>query len=192
MSFFRGPNDLKMEKELASILESVAKKDNKGNTFVDVLKQLMGPSFLKPYSCIGILYMIYNMAGLNTVSYYAEDFLDNVGEGIWKPSEAAVALAAFKFLMALLSPLILLKVPKKKLFVILSLISSSSFLAGKRKELCILSPSNIQFINQQLVCTTIFGLDSLTAAMLWPGVSLPSQWYHQSACPLASCQFYTS
>ena len=133
MLFYRGPNDPEMEKELASIVESVAKKDNKGRTFVDLLKQLSGPSFTKPYSCIGILYMIYNFAGLNTVSYYAEEFLDSVGEGVWKPSEAAVALASFKFLMALLSPLILLKVPKKTLFVTLSFISASSFLAGKKK-----------------------------------------------------------
>ena len=138
MSFYRGPDNLETEKEVASIIESVAKKDNSGRTFVDVLKQLRGPSFTKPYSCIGVLYMIYNFAGLNTVSYYAEEFLDNVGEGIWKPSEAAVALAAFKFLMALLSPLILLKVPKKKLFVTLSFISASSFLAGEKiLQLCV-------------------------------------------------------
>ena len=135
MLFYRGLDNPEVEKELSSIVESVAKKDNNGRTFTDILKQIRGPAFTKPYSCIGILYMIYNFAGLNTVSYYAEEFLDNVGEGVWKPSEAAVTLAAFKFLMALISPLILLMVPKKKLFVTLSFLSASSFVAGNEENM---------------------------------------------------------
>ena len=134
MSFYRGPNVVDVEKELSAIVDSFEKKENKGRTVIELLKQLKGPSFTKPYSCIGILYMIYNFAGLNTVSYYAEEFMDNVGSGIWKPAEAAVVLALFKFLMALLSPLILLKVPKKTLFVTLSFISTLSFLAGNSKN----------------------------------------------------------
>ena len=134
MLFYRGSNALAVEKELTTIVDSIEKKQNKGRTITDLLKQLKGPSFTKPYTCIGILDMIYKFAGLNTVSYYAEEFMDDVGAGLWKPAEAAVVLASFKFLMALLSPLILLKVPKKTLFVTLSFISALSFLAGNFKN----------------------------------------------------------
>ena len=130
MLFYRGSNALAVEEELATIVDSIEKKQNKGRTITDLLKQLSGPSFRKPYSCIGILDMTYKFAGLNAVSYYAEEFMDDVGAGIWKPAEAAVVLASFKFLTALLSPLILLKLQKKTVFVTLSFISALSFLAG--------------------------------------------------------------
>ena len=87
MSFYRGSNALAVEEELATIVDSIEKKQNKGRTITDLLKQLSGPSFRKPYSCIGILDMTYKFAGLNTVSYYAEEFMDDVGAGLWKPAE---------------------------------------------------------------------------------------------------------
>ena len=104
--------------------------DENRKTVADQMKELKQPSFYKPFSCIGILYMSYNLAGFNTESYYAEEFLDQGGGGIWTPAEEAVALASFKFLMSLLSPFILLQAPKKALFVTLSFISAFAIFLG--------------------------------------------------------------
>ena len=41
MRFYRGLDNPEVEKELSSIVESVAKKDNNGRTFTDILIQIV-------------------------------------------------------------------------------------------------------------------------------------------------------
>ena len=130
MEFYRGPNASGIQSELSSIINSIDYHDDKKKSITDHLKDLKRPSFYKPFSCVGVLYMSYNFAGFNTESYYAEEFLDNAGGGIWNPTEEAVVLASFKLLMSLLSPIILFYTPKKTLFVTLSFISAFAFLLG--------------------------------------------------------------
>ena len=130
MKFYRGHHASDLKSELSSITNSLDQKDDKKRTIGDYLKNLKEPSFTKPFLCYGVLHITYNFAGFNTTSYYAEEFLDNAGIGIWNPAEEAVALASFKFLMSLLSPFILLCVPKKTLFVALSFTSVFAFLLG--------------------------------------------------------------
>ena len=130
LKFYRGPQASDLKSELFSITNSLEHKDEKKRTIADHLKELKEPSFTKPFLCVGVLYMTYNFAGFNTASSYAKEFLDNSGRGIWNPAEEAVVLASFKFFMSLLSPFILLCVPKKTLFVSLSITSALAFLFG--------------------------------------------------------------
>ena len=77
MIFYRGKNNKKWESELHSIIELAKKCCNKKKISLwGNLQVLMSPAFLRPFRCVGILYMIHVMSGFMLVSTYTDTFLE--------------------------------------------------------------------------------------------------------------------
>ena len=77
MIFYRGNNNREWEGELDSIIEQAEKSDNMEETSLwGYLQALKSPAFLRPFRCVGVLYMIYNMSGILILVNYTTTFLE--------------------------------------------------------------------------------------------------------------------
>ena len=81
MIFYRGKNRknsiMKLSHELNTIIELSEQQGGKNKTsFWGNLKVLKSPAFLRPFKCIGILQMLYNMSGFLIISTYTDTFLE--------------------------------------------------------------------------------------------------------------------
>ena len=77
MIFYRGNNNPEWEVELVSIIEQAEMSDRKDKTSLRVyIQALMSPAFLRPFRCVGVLWMIYNMSGILILINYTATFLE--------------------------------------------------------------------------------------------------------------------
>ena len=77
MKFYRGNNEREWEDELDSIMKLAEEKDTPNKiSFCGNLKVLRSPTFLRPFRCAGILFMLYSMSGIMIVSTYTDTFFE--------------------------------------------------------------------------------------------------------------------
>ena len=66
MAFFRGPDYTELEEEISSITEAKEEKQfeaTKKSSFVQTASKLASLKFFRPFSCIGVIYIIYELSG---------------------------------------------------------------------------------------------------------------------------------
>ena len=77
MIFYRGINNCEWEGELHSIIEQAEQSDSENKaSFLGHLQVLLSPAFLRPFRCVGILFILHNMAGIMVVNSYTATFLE--------------------------------------------------------------------------------------------------------------------
>ena len=77
MMFYRGKNNVERSDELNSIIEQSEQQGGKKKTSCrGNVQVLMSPAFLRPFKCIGILQMLYNMSGFLIIHTYTDTFLE--------------------------------------------------------------------------------------------------------------------
>ncbi len=144
MSFFHGPDFSELDSELAAIIEAKELKDKTANDFAEsngekrqflrAASELMSGVFLRPFSCIGVIYIIYELSGFEVVTAYAQTFFEKTGVQL-DPSLAAIVSGSFRLLSSLLAPIVLLKAPKKPLFLICGTLSAVGMASGDNHSL---------------------------------------------------------
>ena len=75
ISFYRGNNEWEWEGELDSIVK-LAEKNDSQNGFCGNLRVLRSPAFVRPFRCVGILFILYSMSGILIVSTYTDTFFE--------------------------------------------------------------------------------------------------------------------
>ena len=131
MEFFQGSIDPGVEEEVNAIIENATMTKGKEGYINGSLRQLTSNSFLKPFLCIGILYWSYNMSGYGVIPSYSNDYFDNAGAQAFSYETESVILGSVRWILTFLAPFILLKLPKKCLFVICGLVSSVGYILGE-------------------------------------------------------------
>ena len=79
MTFYRGKEFHSREIELQSIVEREAKEASsnpKSNFFGRLLMILKSPAFLRPFKCVGVIYILLNMSGMFIIASYSASFLE--------------------------------------------------------------------------------------------------------------------
>ena len=94
------------------------------------IRQLASISFLKPFSCIGVLYLCSSVSGYGAIMAYSNDYFDNVGARAMSADADSVILGLVKCTFTFLAPFILFKLQKKRLYVTCGFISSIAFILG--------------------------------------------------------------
>ena len=130
MEFFRGSHAPGVDEEVNTIIEITCVTEYKEGCRSGALKELTKSSFLKPFSCIGILYLFYSISGYDAVSAYSVDYFENAGARALSYGTDSVILGIVKCILTFIAPFLLLKVSKKKLFVICGFVSSIGFILG--------------------------------------------------------------
>ena len=130
MEFFRGSVAPGLDEEVNAIIESTSIAKCKEGRLCGTPRQLSGSSFFKPFSCIGFLYLAYNISGYSAVSAYSTQYFKDAGaHAASYPAESAI-LGTVKAIFTVLAPFILTKVSKKKLFVTSGFVSAVAFILG--------------------------------------------------------------
>ena len=71
MAFFRGPDYAELEEEISSITEakeekqfdSAADKATEQSSFSQTASKMASLKFFRPFSCVGIIYILHELAG---------------------------------------------------------------------------------------------------------------------------------
>ena len=66
MTFFRGPDYAELEEEISSITEAKEEKEfdsAEATPFLQTVSKLASLKFFRPFSCIGVIYIIYELSG---------------------------------------------------------------------------------------------------------------------------------
>ena len=129
MEFYRGYGGPEVDEELTQIIEITLHRQNNGDKFT-TLKRLATSSFLKPFSCIGILFICLEISGFTVVVTYADDYLENIGAQALGYEMEAVLFGLVNFILTCIAPLLLLKISKKTLLVICGFVCSIGFILG--------------------------------------------------------------
>ena len=104
MEFFRGSHAPGVDEEVNAIMESTCVTKYKEGYRCGALKELTKFSFLKPFSCIGILYWSYNISGYGVVTAYSNDYFDNAGAQAVSYETDSVILGSVKWILTLIAP----------------------------------------------------------------------------------------
>ena len=132
MEFFRGSFAPGLDEEVNAIVESTSIANSKTGFECGTLRQLTRASFLKPFSCIGVLYISYHVSGYNAVSAYSNDYFENAGAHTLSYAADSAILGTVKLILSLLAPLILSRASKKILFATFGFISAIAFILGNK------------------------------------------------------------
>ena len=160
MIFYRGKDNNEREGELNSIIELAEQSDGlKKSRLCENLKVLKSPDFLRPFRCVGILYILYNMTSVPIIAKYTDTFLEvmyikisayidiscldidkicseqlsSVNERTSIPTEQlAIIHGTFKLAASLLGPMIFTKFRKKTAFIMCGTLAALSLAPGKR------------------------------------------------------------
>ena len=77
MVFYRGIYEREQEEELESIMVLAKQNDAaKGMRVGDHLCALTSAGFLRPFQCVGVLYLLYALSGVHIISNYTLTFLE--------------------------------------------------------------------------------------------------------------------
>ena len=84
LQFFRGPDyDISEEfEEIKEKRQSKVEMQGEKQSWNWTFKQLMSSSFLKPYSCVGVLYILCDWSGFSAFSTYMVQILKESGLSI--------------------------------------------------------------------------------------------------------------
>ena len=130
MEFFRGSHAPEVDEEVNAIIENATVNEHKEGYISGRVRQLASPSFLKPLSCVGILNWSLSISGNGVVTAYSNDYFDNAGAGALSYETDSLILGSVKWILTILAPFLLLKLPKKGLFVLCGFVSSIGFVLG--------------------------------------------------------------
>jgi hypothetical protein len=124
MQFYRGP-DYDVSKEFNEIRRKHQSKiENVTKSWKGTLKRMASMAFLKPFSCIGILYLLGTWNGFNVIINYMITIIKESGSSI-DPEICPIIVGSIRVLTAGLSSLLMYRVSPKILFVICQLISGT-------------------------------------------------------------------
>ena len=78
MAFYRGKEFHSQEIELQSIVEREANRasSNPNPHFCGRLQILKSPAFLRPFKCVGLIYMLTSLSGIPIIRGYSASFLE--------------------------------------------------------------------------------------------------------------------
>ena len=77
MAFYRGKFEKEQEEELKSIMELAKQSDvAKEINVCGHLRALTSTAFLKPFQCVGVIYLLYALSGIHIIHTYTLTFLE--------------------------------------------------------------------------------------------------------------------
>ena len=130
MEFYRGLGGPEVDEEVTQIIEITLRRKNNEDKFITI-KRLATSTFLKPFSCIGILFLCWSTSGFTAVVTYADDYLENIGAQALDYEMEAVLFGLVNFLLTCIAPLLLFKISKKTLLVSCGFVGSIGFILGR-------------------------------------------------------------
>ena len=129
LSYFRGGNNQNVKKELEEIIGSKEVKCNHSErSFLSVVKS---GEFWRPFSCVGVLFILFRLTSFSILSHYTAPFLDRAGISL-DPLLAAVIIGFFRLVSSLSAFVLFLYASKRAAFVFGGVASTFGMLVGEQ------------------------------------------------------------
>ena len=115
LKFFRQPND-EISEEINEIQQMhLEKKESMAKSWNWTLSRLCSPSFLKPFSCIGVLSTLSTVNGNNVLANYITEFMEEAKSDI-EPSVGPFAIGILRLTIVGIVPYFVQKMPPRPTF----------------------------------------------------------------------------
>ena len=101
LQFFRGP-DYNISDEINEIKEKHLSKlehQGKSKSWIWTFQRIASPAFLKPFLCVGVLFMLTEWCGFNVILVYMITILKDSGSSI-DPNIAPIIVGCIRFVFA--------------------------------------------------------------------------------------------
>ena len=134
MEFFRGSLDSGFEEEINAINESTSRSRSEKIGAFATYQDFTKATFLKPFSCIGVLFLSYEISGYFVVSAYSNNYFEDAGAHALNYAADTAISGTIKFCLSMIAPFILSMVSKKALFVITGFTGAIAFILGNHIE----------------------------------------------------------
>ena len=140
LSYFRGGNNQNVKKELEEIIGSKEVKCNHSErSFLSVVKS---GEFWRPFSCVGVTFILFRLSSFSILSHYTAPFLDRAQISL-DPLLAAVIIGIIRLASSLGAFLILSLASKRTAFTLAGLASTFGMLVGKQPHLMMHMPFTV-------------------------------------------------
>ena len=128
MAFFRGGDNEDVKKELLDIVDAKKGKCHKSQqSFFGIATS---GEFWKPFSCVGVICILFRLSCFSILSHYTAPFLDRAGISM-DPLLAAVLIGIFRLVFSLIAFIMLSFTSKRNAFILAGATSTLAMLVGK-------------------------------------------------------------
>ena len=118
------------EEEINAINERTSKSSSEKICEFSTFQHLRKATFLKPLSCIGVLYLSYRLSGYSVVRAYSNNYFENAGAHALNYAADSAISGTTMFIFSIFTPFIVSRASKKALFVTSGFISATAFILG--------------------------------------------------------------
>ena len=119
---------MEMRKELQSIVEAKEAKCNQSNkSFLDTATS---EEFWRPFSCVGIIFILFRFSSSSVLFHYTAPFLERAGISL-DPLLAAVIIGIFRVVSSLFAFVLFAFTSKRTAFILGGMVSTFGMLIGK-------------------------------------------------------------
>ena len=162
MAFFRGGDNEDVKKELLDIVDAKKGKCHKSQqSFFGIATS---GEFWKPFSCVGVICILFRLSCFSILSHYTAPFLDRAEINL-DPLLAAVLIGVFRLVFSLSAFLILSITSKRTAFILGGTASTLGMLLGKS-----------QIPNQSKIFKTVLPLSVSIHSHLLDALSPTPEW----------------
>ena len=128
LTYFRGGDNDEVRKELQDIISSKNARRNLANK--SFLETATCGEFLRPFSCVGILFILLRLSSSSVLFHYTAPFLERAGINL-DPILAAVIIGIFRVVSSLIPFVLFSFISKRTAFVLAGSVSTLGMLMGK-------------------------------------------------------------
>ena len=127
LAFYRGGDNEKVRKEIEEIVDA---KDTKcQQPKKSILRIVLSGQFWRPFSCVGVLFILFRLTSFSILSHYAAPFLEKAHISL-NPLLAAVIIGLIRLASSLGAFVILSFASKRTTFTLTGLVSVVGILLG--------------------------------------------------------------
>ena len=128
MTYYRGGDNEKVQEELKEIVDAKEAKCNQPKkSFLGIVSS---GEFWRPFSCVGVLFVLFRLTSFSILSHYAAPFLERAKISL-DPLLAAVIIGVIRLVSSLGAFVILSYVSKRTTFILAGLASTFGMLIGR-------------------------------------------------------------
>ena len=128
LTYFRGGDHDELRKELQDIISAKDARHNLSNK--SFLETVTSGEFLRPFSCVGVLFILLRLSSSSVLFHYTAPFLERAGINL-DPILAAVIIGIFRVVSSLIPFAMFSLLSKRTTFVLAGSFSTLGMLMGK-------------------------------------------------------------
>ena len=134
--YYRGGYNENVRKELQEIVGSKEAKCNQSK--MTIIGLVTSEQFWRPFSCVGIIFILFQLSSFSILSNYAAPFLDRAGISL-DPLLASVIICIFRLVSSHGAFILFLFASKRTAFILGSMASLFGMLAGEQLILLLMT-----------------------------------------------------